>query len=283
MAKTIIYIMSDLRSGSTLLENVLSNAPNILSVGELHHLNSYLYHKKVGRTSRWKCSCGKSFENCVFWSKIISTLKDRDVEISKTAIIPDNKYSSENSIHKKENKRVIKLIDEIYSAIFHEYNINYIIDSSKTPWQGMGLYSYSDFNIKIIYLKRDIRAVTLSKLKWTKKLHNNNRNIYKTLKYTKSYDNEIKKYIKQIKSKDIIKVKYEQLAKSTNKTIKIVTRKYNMPQYDVPEYMEYNNKHSVGGTPNRFEKSKIKYDSSWIKKSKQKPIFHIIGKIVEIF
>ena len=69
MKKTIIYVMSDVRSGSTLLENILSNAPNTLSVGELHHLDSHLYKGKWGRPWNWTCSCGKSIDNCKFWNK----------------------------------------------------------------------------------------------------------------------------------------------------------------------------------------------------------------------
>ncbi len=48
----------------------------------------------------------------------------------------------------------------------------------------------------------------------------------------------------------------------------------------LPEYMELDNDHTVGGTPNRFEKRKIHFDNNWKKSVANKPLFNYLGVIL---
>ena len=45
---TVIYIISDRRSGSTLLENMLSKSEEIISVGELAMIRGHIYKEGPG-------------------------------------------------------------------------------------------------------------------------------------------------------------------------------------------------------------------------------------------
>ena len=65
--KTLIYIASDVRSGSTLLDYLLSNNDNIISIGEFALLNDHLNRKGWGVSWDWCCSCGQHLEDCSFW------------------------------------------------------------------------------------------------------------------------------------------------------------------------------------------------------------------------
>lgn len=176
MDKTILYIVADSRSGSTLLENILSKSPDIISVGELYHLKEHLDKTGPGHIWDWKCSCGEEFTDCPFWTKVFHELyKDGINEISSTIIVENPslfskifryKYLLEN----EANKRVIQLLESIYKAIFKIYSPNVIVDSSKNPAQGYCLYKELGYRVKIIYLKRNISAVALSKKRWWKKM-----------------------------------------------------------------------------------------------------------------
>jgi hypothetical protein len=275
--------MSDVRSGSTLLENILSNAENTLSVGELHHLDSHLYKGKWGKTWNWTCTCGKNIIDCEFWGKILSNLKNKKIKVDNTSLKKVNKNDSGLEVKEKYdyNKKVIKLINEIYAAVFEETGSDIIIDSSKHTEHGFELYKKSNYKIKIIYLKRDIRAVVLSKLKWAKKFGHKNSSIYKTLYGTKLHDIFLKKQIKQVANEDIIRVSYEELAKKPQETINKIIKKFELPYFNVPEYMDFSCNHTIGGTPNRFEKSKIMYDNGWKKQSNKMPFFHMIAKVID--
>src|SRR6476619_4916661 len=68
---TIIYIMSDNRSGSTLLENILSKSDECFSVGELTMMKGHLLKNGPGEKWKWTCACGKPLTECEFWGSIV--------------------------------------------------------------------------------------------------------------------------------------------------------------------------------------------------------------------
>src|SRR5215210_5593596 len=72
--KKIIYIMADNRSGSTLLENILSKSNECFSVGELDMLKGHLNKKEAGARWNWNCSCGSPLSECNFWKPIVEEL-----------------------------------------------------------------------------------------------------------------------------------------------------------------------------------------------------------------
>jgi hypothetical protein len=61
----VLYISAWGRSGSTIIDNVLGAYPEVVSVGELHHL--------WGRGLLWKrgCGCGKPVRSCPFWADVL--------------------------------------------------------------------------------------------------------------------------------------------------------------------------------------------------------------------
>src|SRR5206468_10691536 len=83
---TIIYIMSDNRSGSTLLENILSKSDECFSVGELAMLKGHLLKTGPGANWNWNCSCGQAFNECPFWLAIIKKTYEVNPEIFFTSI-----------------------------------------------------------------------------------------------------------------------------------------------------------------------------------------------------
>lgn len=283
--KTIIYIMSDNRSGSTLLENILSNSPDIVSVGELHHLDSYLNKGRWGRGVNWECTCGSQFSDCTFWFKIIENLKKKRLnKIEQTAVSKNRsfKYASRmKPVELPENKEIIETVDAVYESIFEVSGKNFIVDSSKDEVQLAALLKYSRFKIKVIFQKRDIRAVVLSKLKWQQKFENKQVNIFKQLLATKiKYDIQKNVFNKLVKKGDGLKLNYKDLANDVPATLTKIIDFAGINHFPTPIYMEMHKNHSVGGTPNR-EKRLIRYDDSWEKKAAKRPVFRFLGKIID--
>src|SRR5689334_9575683 len=64
----VLYITGWMRSGSTLLGNVLNELPGVLHVGELHYLwrNGVL---KEGTNTQ--CGCGRDLTECDLWSSVL--------------------------------------------------------------------------------------------------------------------------------------------------------------------------------------------------------------------
>lgn len=280
--------MSDVRSGSTLLENILSKSPEMVSVGELRLLYSYLNKGRLGRTLKWKCSCGLEFINCTFWAPILNHIyTNYEFNLTQDTIIKDE--LAKNKVTKffnykptwvyENNKSTIAYLDCLYDNVFKKSKKNTIIDSSKDPVQALALYQKSRFNVKIVFLKRDIRSVVLSKRKWNK---GKKKSIYHTLWGSKLYDLRSRNVFKNIDKKDRIYITYEDLAKSPQRSINNILEKFNLTSFDVPEYMYIENDHTIAGTPNKMKKRKIKYDTKWETKLNNKKVFSLISKLIDV-
>ena len=79
---------------------------------------------------------------------------------------------------------------------------------------------------------------------------------------------------------NIFKVKYEVL--STQIFSNLISKKFNFQNFIMPSFMDLRDKHTIGGTPNRFNKRPIKYDKQWELIAQRKPIFNFIGKFLEL-
>src|SRR5207237_908724 len=62
----VVFIVGFTRSGSTLLEHLLSIAPGTVAVGEL----AYLWDPNVRNNSY--CGCGVKWDCCPFWTRTVA-------------------------------------------------------------------------------------------------------------------------------------------------------------------------------------------------------------------
>jgi hypothetical protein len=164
--KKIVYIAGYGRSGSTLLERILSSNQKMFGVGELFHLLRLINGKNNF------CSCGNEIHQCDFWSKIIAKINaEYDIEQTKQ----DRKFfESITGIFSCIAKRLKKqnyqdYTKEIFSEIFKlvPSETKYIIDSSKTARNSLvrPVLLSNLFDVKVIHLIRDGRGCMWSNLK----------------------------------------------------------------------------------------------------------------------
>ena len=295
--RTIVYVMSDKRAGSTLLENILSKSDETVSVGELNLLKNHIFRQGAGFRWDWNCSCGKPIMECVFWSKILADIDINAPEFN-TKIQWNFKSNSTlagsvlTSVFKtmvqkvdkrKINKDTINTLYTIYHKIFDFTGKNFIIDSSKTPMQAYILYLHkpADIDVKIVRLKRDLRAIAVSKRKWNTL---NNKDLNKSLNWLLRnsflYNRICNQVLKLVDEKDKLLISYEELATSTQAQLDKVTRKTGLKSYTAPEYMHVEDDHTIAGTPQRFTKKPIRYDNSWEETYSKKPVLSLVGKIM---
>lgn len=277
--QTIIYIMSNERSGSTLIENILTKSSQIVSVGETYLLGGYIHKVGPGFSWDWNCSCGKSLMECEFWNKIYGLLNISDpLEIENTKIIyPKRKNKDEQ---KSKNDEVASLMNRIYGAVFETTNCDIVVDSSKKAFHGASLYQDSPYNFKFIYLKRDLRAVTFSKQKWRKKYGAKDISLLKLL--IANYVHRLWCWfvLRKIDKKDVFYLKYEDFFERPQQTLDDMSKFFGFHPYKMPEFMELMDDHTIAGTPNRFEKRKIQYDAKWLSNAKKRPFINALGLIL---
>ncbi len=271
--------MSNQRSGSTLIENILSKSSQIVSVGETYLLGGYIHKIGPGGTWDWNCSCGSSLEECDFWKKIYRNLNiSNPKEITNTKInYPMGKYKS----HQEEvNEKAVSLMNKIYTAVFETTNCNILVDPSKEPFHGTSLYQNSPFNFKFIYLKRDLRAVTLSKQKWRKKYGEKDISYLKMLLANYLHRLKCKFMLRNVKKKDVFNLNYEDFFKNPQQTLDDMSKFFGFDHLQDSEFMELDNDHTIAGTLNRFKKRKIEYDAGWLNIAKKRPLINALGSIL---
>ena len=165
----IIYIAGDGRSGSTLLEGVLSNITESISVGECHRFWNRYYQKDT------VCGCSEPIEQCNLWSRVDAQLKEQNSTYDAQVML-----QKVREIQQYRNfKRIPQLLDSpswrefgdivksYYLSIASLTNSKIIIDSSKSiPWAYV--LQHLDFaDLHIIHLERNLSSVANS---WKKQL-----------------------------------------------------------------------------------------------------------------
>src|SRR5690606_35117942 len=160
----VVYIVGDNRSGTTLLDYLLSCHPDIHSVGELHNLNEYYSKKGTGVRRDWKCSCGSQLPECEFWSDILTQLNFKEGSSTKLNLkkpryyIPYHSYfiNRINDLllnNKSQGKLFSNIMWRLYSTINTKTGKYIILDSSKSGFEAYYLNKYREDEIKFIVIE----------------------------------------------------------------------------------------------------------------------------------
>ena len=293
---TVIYVMSDVRSGSTLLENILSKSAETVSVGEMALLKNHILRTGPGVRWNWNCSCGLPPVDCPFWSQALQNISVSDPHFNTAVqwnyrskqMFAGSLFSSfiKNKLLKLNNKKVnqdtIKTNYELYRNIFKITGNKFIVDSSKSPVQAYLTYinKPSDFDVKIINLKRDIRAIAASKCKWSIANKAKQKSLGKWLTNSLFYKKVCTVVTRLVLPEDVISLSYENLATHTQHQLDEIIKVCGLQPYQAPDYMVVEDDHTIAGTPNRFTKRPIAYDSSWETFYNKKPLLSFFGKIM---
>lgn len=156
---TVVYIAGYGRSGSTLLDAILGNHPDIFGAGEL----TWLFRRAIEGD---KCSCGVSLKACEFWSQVFSSVSQQldGLTLERAAAVTlDNE-----AIWKRQADA--ELYSHLWSTTFQVISKvsgkRIIVDSSKTSrcsYHRMHqLLRSPGLALKPVHLIRDPRAVMWS-------------------------------------------------------------------------------------------------------------------------
>ncbi len=291
---TILYIISDKRSGSTLLENILSKSNEAVSLGEVAMLKNHVLKEGAGEKWGWNCSCGAALPECLFWSPVLQKLfngrKPQEFETKINwpyASLTSLAFGVSPQLFKKKiftkiktnsTEKIVENVFAVYQSVFELYGKKFIIDSSKLPMQALALYQRKkEIPMKFIFLTRDIRGIAYSKKKSKEKkeIKISFKDLYKAWVYKKFADG----VLKYIHKKDIISIRYEHLAEKTGIELGKIFSFTGMQSFDTPAYMELLDDHTLGGTPKRFDKREIRLDTSWEKYFTNHTVKNLAGKI----
>ncbi|MEJ3655441.1 sulfotransferase [Actinomycetes bacterium KLBMP 9759] len=167
----VLYITGWMRSGSTLLGNVLNELPGVLHVGELHYLwrNGVL---KEGTNS--SCGCGADLTACPLWSAVLRA--DDTAEPAAAARMVAQQHRYLRTRHTRARlaewrggatpgrpvRETTARTAGIYRLVAENGGDRLIVDGSKYPGEAAALLGRRDLDLRVLHMVRDPRPTAFS-------------------------------------------------------------------------------------------------------------------------
>lgn len=141
----VLYIMGAGHSGSTVLDIILGNHPDILSVGEL---SNFVRRRAINGKY---CACGKPANTCQFWSNIYwewtHQIGTDDVEGYLALQNAFEHFRSWFNLQKQKRRgfqsprfqAYVERTRALFEAIRVVSGKNIVVDSSKSPVRALAL------------------------------------------------------------------------------------------------------------------------------------------------
>lgn len=167
----IAYIAGYGRSGSTLLDILLGVHSKVTSTGEMGNIT------RRYRSMPTPCSCGSTLETCPFWALILSRTLNAP-EYGGTEAMEATcshleawpalfRLLSRNRSQRLKNHYANRM-GRLMNVLFQETGSEILVDSSKSAspytWRAVALKRLCGFDVRVIHLIRDGRAVMASKI-----------------------------------------------------------------------------------------------------------------------
>jgi hypothetical protein len=290
---TVVYIQGYGRSGSTLLDTILHQEKNSYSVGALNNIFKW-------STEGQLCACGMELCQCDFWSQIDQI---KNVDLSEVNHYQDlqsgfEKFSNYKKLIKGESsyqEEYKNLQEKIFFDISNISNKTIIIDSSKSTRDCTGrafaLHQYTDINVKIIHLVRDVRGVCWSTIK---KTGSNERRRFTDNKFINTVRAALSwwltnkmslKTTAMLPAGSVITVRYEDLCDSPARELSRIGDFLQLDYSSVVEKVlngeELDVSHNLGGNQIRFNRAlKFKPDLEWRKRMPK--IYRFISMLIAV-
>lgn len=174
----LIYIAGWMRSGTTILAQVIGSAPNCIAVGELRHTWSILAQNKP-------CSCGEPARSCPVWGRVAANA----IEMAEASYdLPDDPTSLFNELDHRagrverfrripalvhasfqprsdwpEDLRLhVTYLEMVTEEVSRACNVRNIVDSSKSPASLLTRGLMCLRSVTTVHIVRDVRGVVNS-------------------------------------------------------------------------------------------------------------------------
>jgi hypothetical protein len=159
------------RSGSTLVERLLGEMPEITGGGEITHM----WLRAIRDDER--CSCGAIFSECPFWCAVgesaFNGWANLDVDevvrlkrrVDRMRYVPRLALPTAVTRRRDDLQRYLDIYRCVYRAIAEVSGASVVIDSSKHASLAFALRHDRDLDLRVLHLVRDSRGVAYS---WSK-------------------------------------------------------------------------------------------------------------------
>ena len=279
MPKTkILYIAAHSRSGSTILDRVLGQIDGAFTVGEIRNI----WYRSFAENQL--CGCNQKFNECKIWQDIVSEAgidADFAQDMHKLSRVVDRYKKIPQIIYptlrgSDLNKTMTKFqegLTKIYTGIETSIKPEFIVDSSKSSSYAMHLQQLKGFDVHVVHLVRDSRAVAFSRLRKKKRpeIHWKDEYMARTPAYKTAYQWDLMNL-----SMDLLKkfgsyslVRYEDFIKDPKGVVQTILNDMALSNKNISfikgKKIELGMDHTVSGNPMRFKVGDIelRVDEQW--------------------
>ena len=162
----VAYIIGAGRSGSTVLDILLGNHPQIESLGEFANFPLH------GWLNGEYCSCGKPGNQCSFWTSVYAEWsKITSGAQIENYITLQSRYEHYNAwgrlvragnLDHQHFKQYTHLTSAFFKSVHNVSGRPIIVDSSKQPMRAYTLSKIESIDLRLIHMVRDVRGVAWS-------------------------------------------------------------------------------------------------------------------------
>ena len=274
-SKEILFILSDTRSGSTLLDQLLGAHPGIASVGELIWLRAYVREDRAiyDPAHPLKCSCGATVSDCAFWRQVAAVL-GRPLDDLQLSTRDFGRRWAGRHRHRlvaglwglpvrfldafpgSYRRRVVQTVFSgprlardslaLFDAIFEVSKARYVVDASKSATRFRSIYRSRPANVRAIVLGRDYRAVVHSKMRRGRSLE------VAASGWRKSMT-RIECLTRDLPPGCSIRIKYENLCEQPEKELARICAFLGLEYSSAMLERHVRNLHHIGGSPSQFD------------------------------
>ena len=273
----VIYILSNGRSGSTLLDLLLGAHPNIWTIGEAQILPWEL------RENRRPCGCGVLICDCAFWRSVLPevplNVKNYSIEYFRAGHGRGKvlRWRHMLSLMRGRATRRWRPAAQQYGQVNADYfgavlraaekhagsPVRWLVDASKDPYRLLWLQSSGLFDLRVIHLTKDPRAFVHSMIKpYLSKAH------ARASRMTGRWlvENFIfsRLCLAGFLPSQIFSLRYEELANKPQDTLLAIAKWLGLeyPETLCEVFRQCEN-HGVSGNKARWESTGIRLDEGW--------------------
>lgn len=269
------FILSDVRSGSTLLDQCLGAHTEVVTLGEAHWLPAYVTRDRTqyDPVHELVCACGLEVGECPFWisvrrelgrpleslrlhSRLVRSPGDGSVA-SRIRWLPRRVVRSHPGLYRLPlvrralgGRRLAEDVLALLEAASRASGRSVCIDSSKSPFRFRAVSDLDPGRARAIVLARDFRAVVHSKMKRGETLETAARGWRVAME-------QIDALTRDLPGDRVHRLRYEDLCNQPRAELGRLCGFLGIPFQDAmlrrPEKAHL---HHIGGSPSKFDESR---------------------------
>jgi hypothetical protein len=281
----VAFILAPHRSGSTLLDNLLGNHPEVVSLGEADKLRAYALQDRRYYDPKQPliCSCGSPVPACAFWHRVQEALGTElaalslqwpptrhtyhalraperwvlDAGLSMLARRPGllrwglfRKFLGSDSVA-GDNWRLFDAVHSVTGAAC-------VVDASKSAYRYRIVRTGNETDIRAVYLCRDYRAVTHS-------LMRRGLSLEQAIARWRRSVASIEGMVRDVPDSQVLRLTYEAMCLDPAGTIQRACRFLELPGSTTLLSRSVADLHHISGSPSKFDPDRqaIRLDEAW--------------------